>query len=524
MNQKRSSLPNDVQSCHDMIHQLGETVGEQQREVEQLKHFIERLLRQRFGARSEKIAPNQMSLFDEPEADEEATDPEDDEPPPTAVSAHRRRGGGRNKLPDHLPRERVEHDLTDLEKCCPCCNQTRQRIGEVSHEQLEFIPASLKVIEHVRFKYACRECEEHVALAPAPAQPIAKGFAGPGLLSTILVGKYSDHLPLYRHESILSRNGVQLSRSTMSRWGLETAELLQPLTDLMKNRVLQSHVVHTDDTTIPVQDQRLSRTRTGRFWVYCGDAAHPYSVYDFTPNRERAGPQAFLKHFRGYLQADAYAGYEELYRSGRIQQVLCWAHARRKFYDARTVQPEAAHRALSFIQQLYAIEREAGELKPDLQQSADRARWWQRRWQLRQDKALPVLEQFRDWLTETSRALLPKSPVAGAMQYLLSRWSGFTRYCTEGILSIDNNLAERTLRPCAIGRKNYLFVGSDRGGEAAAVHYSLMASCKANEVEPFAYLRDVLSRITNHAADRLEELLPDQWLKQHPEAHRPRRR
>ncbi|WP_291169179.1 IS66 family transposase [Gimesia sp.] len=524
MNQKRSSLPNDVQSCHDMIHQLGETVGEQQREVEQLKHFIDRLLRQRFGARSEKIAPNQMSLFDEPETAEEAADPEDDEPPPMVVSAHRRRGGGRNKLPDHLPRERVEHDLTESEKRCPCCDQTRKRIGEVSHEQLEFIPASLKVIEHVRFKYACRKCEEHVALAPVPARPIAKGFAGPGLLSTILVGKYSDHLPLYRHESILSRNGVQLSRSTMSRWVLETAELLQPLTDLMKNRVLQSHVVHTDDTTVPVQDNRLSRTRTGRFWVYCGDAAHPYSVYDFTPNRERAGPQAFLEHFCGYLQADAYAGYEELYRSGRIQQVLCWAHARRKFYDARTVQPEAAHRALSFIQQLYTIEREAGELKSDLQQPADREHWWQRRWQLRQDKALPVLEQFRDWLTETSRALLPKSPVAAAIQYLLSRWSGFTRYCTEGILSIDNNLAERTLRPCAIGRKNYLFVGSERGGQAAAVHYSLMASCKANEVEPFAYLRDVLARITDHAVDRLEELLPDQWLKQHPEAHRPRRR
>ena len=235
MNQKRSSLPNDVQSCHDMIHQLGETVGEQQREAEQLKHFIERLLRQRFGARSEKIAPNQMSLFDEPETAEEATDPEDDEPPPTVVSAHRRRGGGRNKLPDHLPRERVEHDLTESEKRCPCCDQTRQRIGKISHEQLEFIPASLKVIEHVRFKYACRKCEEHVALAAAPARPIAKGFAGPGLLSTILVGKYSDHLPLYRHESILSRNGIQLSRSTMSRWVLETAELLQPLTDLMKS-------------------------------------------------------------------------------------------------------------------------------------------------------------------------------------------------------------------------------------------------------------------------------------------------
>ncbi|QDU14123.1 Transposase IS66 family protein [Gimesia maris] len=188
------------------------------------------------------------------------------------------------------------------------------------------------------------------------------------------------------------------------------------------------------------------------------------------------------------------------------------------------MQPEAAHRALLFIQQLYAIEREAGELKLDLSQPADCERWWQHRRQLRQDKALPILETFCDWLTETARSLLPKSPVAVAMQYLLSRWSGFTRYCTEGILSIDNNLAERTLRPCAIGRKNYLFVGSDRGGQAAAVHYSLMASCKANEVEPFAYLRDVLAQITDHAADRLEELLPDQWLKHHPEAHRPRRR
>ncbi len=518
-----TSLPNDVGTLKQLVGEQSETILTLQQEVNQLKHYVDQLVRHRFGTRSEKLSPDQLSLFGEPKIQEEP-DPEEEEPPPTTVSSYRRRGGGRNKLPDHLPRERVEHDLAEHEKLCPCCGKGRHRIGEECSEQLEFIPASLKIIEHIRFKYACRSCEEHVCIAKAPSKPIEKGFAGAGLLSTILVGKYSDHLPLYRHEEILARNGVHLSRSTMSRWVMETAELLQPLFNLMKKRVLQSSVIHTDDTTIPVQDRKLPKTRTGRFWVYCGDAENPYSVYDFTPTRERAGPESFLKNYCGYLQADAYAGYEELYRKKRIQQVLCWAHARRKFFDARSVQPGPAHRALVFIKELYSVERAVKRKKSELQDFSVRQEWYADRYRLRQEKSLPMLEEFYDWLKETAGSLLPKSPVASAIGYLLNRWNGFTRYCSEGILSIDNNLAERTLRPCAIGRKNYLFVGSDRGGHAAAVHYSLMASCKANDVEPFAYVRDMIDRISGCSVGNLCDLLPDVWLKSHPESRRLQRR
>ncbi len=520
MSDHKEKLPNDIATCHELIYQLTDTVGAMQQELDQFKHYIDRLVRQRFGPRSEKLSPGQLTLFDEPEAEPAPEEPEEDsstEPPAeTTVSSHRRRGGGRNKIPDNLPRERVEHDLTAAEILCPCCGTERHRIGEECSELLDFIPASLKVIEHIRFKYACKSCEEHISIAPAPAKPIEKGFAGAGLLATILVGKYCDHLPLYRHEEILARHGVQLARSTLCRWVMETAESLQPLVDLMRKRVLQSSVVHTDDTTIPVQDKSLPRTRTGRFWVYCGDAENLYSVYDFTPTRQRAGPESFLKDYRGYLQADAYGGYEGLYRSQDIQQVSCWAHARRKFFEARTVQPSSAHRALLFIKKLYGVEREAKVEKSELPNSTMRQAWYADRFELRQEKSLPILKEFYDWLRTTVGSLLPKSPVAGAIEYLLNRWDSFTRYCTAGMLAIDNNLAERTLRPCAIGRKNYLFVGSDRGGKAAAVHYSVMASCKANDVEPFAYVRDVLGRISTCSVNTLPDLLPDTWLKHHP--------
>ena len=288
----KTSLPNDVGTLKQLVGEQSETILTMQQELDQLKHYVDQLVRHRFGPRSEKYSSDQMNLFSEPETEEEAgsedDEPPEEEPPAATVSSYRRRGGGRNKLPDDLPRERVEHDLSAAEKLCPCCKTARQRIGEECSKQLEFIPASLKVFEHVRFKYACKSCEEHVCIAPAPAKPIEKGLAGAGLLVTILVGKYADHLPLYRHEEILARHGVELARSTMYRWVMETAECFQPLLKLMRKRVLQSSVIHTDDTTIPVQDKSLPRTRTGRFWVYCGDAEHPYSVYDFTPTRQRA--------------------------------------------------------------------------------------------------------------------------------------------------------------------------------------------------------------------------------------------
>ncbi len=340
---------------------------------------------------------------------------------------------------------------------------------------------------------------------------------GPGLLSAIVVGKSADPLPLYRLEDVFARAGVDLSRSTLCRWALQTAQLLDPLDQLMIQRVLGSAAMHTDDTPVPVLDPTLPQTRTARLWVYWGDWRNPYTVYDDTTSRKRDGPASFRQDFDGYLQADAFAGYDGIYVGGRVQQVLCWAHARRKFFEARTVQPEPAHRALASISRLSAVERQAQSLIGDDGLTTDEAwqDWHRQRHELRQEQSLPVLSEFHDWLQTVEREVLPKSPVGRAIRYVLPRWDGLVRYCEHGMLSIDNNLSERSVRPVAIGRKNYLFLGSDHGGKAAAILYSLMASAKANQVEPFAYVRDLLVRLSGNRPDDLSELLPDQWLTTH---------
>ena len=508
-------MPNDVTLLQEIVAQQSSTIDSLQSELAQLKHYVAQLVRARFGPRSERLDPNQLTLFTAPvvEASPPALDVEE-----TPVQSHTRRGGGRNELPAVLPRERIEHDLTEHEKVCPGCGQLRQRIGCETSEQLEFIPAQLKVLEHVRWKYACRHCQEHVAIAEPPAKPIDKGLPGPGLLAQVAVGKFSDHLPLYRLEDVFARGGVELSRSTLCRWARCTAQLLEPLSQLMVDRVCRSQVIHTDDTPVSVLDPTLPKTRTGRFWVYCGDPQNPYSVYDYTASRKRDGPANFLKDYQGYLQADAFAGYDGIYAAGTVKQVLCWAHARRKFFEAKEAQPREAHPALAFIARLYDIEREAKSLSVEARRN------------LRQERSLPLLAEFHTWLTELTGRILPKSPVGQAIHYLLPRWEGLTRYCEDGALAIDNNLAERTLRPCAIGRKNWLFLGNDRGGRTAAVLFSFTASCKANQVEPWAYLQDVITQLADQprnampAEKFLTQLLPDVWLRDHPEAHRSRSR
>jgi transposase len=385
---------------------------------------------------------------------------------------------------------------------------------------LEFVPAVLKVIEHRRWKYACRRCEEQVAIAPVPNKPIAKGLPGPGLLSSVVVSKYADHLPLYRLEDVLARSGVDLSRSTLCRWVMQTAAVLEPVYQAMVARVRSSESIHTDDTPVPVLDAGLPKTRTARFWVYCGDWRNPYTVYDYTTSRRRDGPVAFLATFSGFLHADAFAGYDGIYAGGNVKQVLCWAHARRKFYDARTVQPEVAHIALAYIARLYRVERDAKELIGPDGLDSDQAwlAWHRQRWALRQQHSL--LAEFRQCLQATEQTVLPKSPVGQALQYVLPRWDGLVRYCENGTLSIDNNLSERSVRPVAIGRKNYLFLGSDNGGTAAAILYSVMASAKVNHVEPFAYVRDLLVQLSRHSPPGVPALLPDVWLTAHSEARR----
>jgi len=489
-----TDLPEDVALCHAMIGQLYGTVSEQQRRLAQLEHQLALLLRAHCGPRSEKIDPAQLALF-------ETTSAEEPTQPPIVeqkVREHVRRGGGRQALPTDLPRKRIEHTLASEQLPCPCCGKERTKFGEEISEQLEFVPASLYVIEHVRFKYACKHCQEQVVVAPKPPQPIEKGIPGPGLLSAIVTSKFGDHLPLYRLEDVFARHGVELSRSTMCTWLKKTAELLLPLYELMRRRVLQSRVIHTDDTKVAVLDPSLPHTRNSRFWVYLGDQEHPYVVFDYTRSRERDGPAEFLKDYAGYLQADAFSAYDGIYTgsSGKIVEVGCWAHARRKFFDVREQSPRLAHEALARIGKLYELERELKKCCATDWQELSLEERWSKIAAVRQEHARPQLNSLRTWLNgAVAEAPLPKSPIRQAINYALNQWDALTRYCEQGFLAIDNNAAERAVRPCAIGRKNWLFCGNDGGGRTAAILFSMTSTAKRHGLDPFAWLREVLSRL-----------------------------
>jgi transposase len=508
MNDAEVDLPNDLDLCHELIRQQAESLDKAQRRIEQLEHAMDVLLRQKYGPRSERLDPNQLRLFTEDGDDSAASQETDDvtESPAKPKGTWKRRG--RQTLPEHLPRVPVVIELSEQERACPGCGGLRAHFDDETSEQLDYVPASLFVRQFIRRKYACRSCQEHVAIPPKPPQPIDKGLAGPGLLAHIITNKFAYHLPLYRQEQILAHHGVTISRSTLCGWLAQSAELFAPLYNLMIRRVRGSRIIWTDDTTVPVWDPTLPRTRTGRFWVYLGDAENPYCVYDFTPRHTRDGPERFLEGFSGYLQADAFAGYDRLCAGAGVIRVACWAHVRRKFYDARHTAPLPAHQALARIGQLYEIERACAEIPAE------------ERCVIRQRDAVPLLIAFGEWLDEQSRKQLPKSPVGQAISYTRNQWDDLQTYTRDGELSIDNNVSERSVRAQAIGRKNYLFVGSDRGGRTAATLYSLVGSCKRHGVDPFAYLKDILERLPTHPADRLGELLPDAWIGANPDARR----
>jgi len=415
---------------------------------------------------------------------------------------------GKSCIPDSLlPRERRVHEIPPGQRACPECGQDRSPIGEEVSEQLDYRPSSLFVVQHVRIKVACRHCQGHVAVAAKPAQPIEKGLPGPGLLAQVITSKFADHLPLYRQEGIFRRHGVELSRKTLCGWTAQSTWLLEPIWKVMKAEVLKSRVIQTDDTTVPVLDRRLDRARTARLWVYLGDKQHPYAVYDYTPDRSRDGPERFLGDYRGYLQADAYSGYDRIYSRG-VVEVGCFAHARRKFYDARTSDPERSHEALARIRALYAVEV-AGKGLDDAGRLA-----------LRRERSAPPLERLGTWLDEQARVVLPKSPIGGAIGYARSNWAALSRYPEAGFLEIDNNASERAVKPVALGRKNWLFAGSEGGGRTAAILFSLASTCRGLKLDPFAYLRDVLDRVCTHPARRVADLLPDRW-RSHPSVSGP---
>jgi len=502
------NLPEDADALRKMLlrtlAQLDASEAQlaaKERELQRVRHWLEQLLRNRYGQKRERVDENQLFMF----AAQIASTGQEPPPEPKPASDAPRpapQGHGRQPLPKSLKRRRVVYDLAETDRQCPECHGELKHIGEDIREELEYVPASLEVIEQACQKYACpKGCT--VVTAEKPAAPIEKGLAGPGLLAHVAVSKFADHLPLNRQESIFARQGVELSRQTMCGWMADCAELVDPLYALMKQRALSSKVVQTDDTPVPVLDPELPRTRTGRIWTYVGDAEHPYTVYDYTPNRSRDGPEEFLKDFRGYLQADAYAGYDHLYKEPDrgVTEVACMAHARRKHFEAQSSDVMRSMVVMAYMHLLYDVEREAREGKLDAAA----------RLALRQERSVPLLQDLKAYLERERPQVLPRSPIGQAIAYTLSNWDALVRYTEDGDLEIDNNGAERSLRGVAVGRRNWTFFGSDNGGRTAAVLSSLVASAKRHHIDPFAYLRDVFARISAHPRNRLEELLPDEW-------------
>ena len=488
-------------------------VGAQQAEIEHLKFVIAKLRRMQFGRRSEQmdetVAQLELALEelesgrgelsgDDPAEPEEALSCETGSAPGAAAPAKAR--PKRKPLPAHLPRDTVEH--LPAECSCPDCGGALKKLGEDVAEVLEYVPASFRVIRHVRPKLACASCDR-IVQAAAPDRPIAKGAAGPGLLAHVLVAKYGDHLPLYRQSDIYAREGVVLDRSTLAGWVGQCSALLRPLVAALSCHVLSGAKIHADDTPVPVLAPGEGKTKTGRLWTYlrddrpAGSGEPPAVWFAYSPNRRGEHPQTHLKSFQGVLQADAYGGFDALYADGAIREAACWAHVRRKFFDLHKAHasPVAAE-ALRRIGTLYAIEK--GILgKPPLERQIARIA-----------HANPVLDSLHDWLQETLRGLSRKSALAEAIRYALKLWPALIRYAGNGLVEIDNNAAERALRTVALGRKNFLFAGSDAGGERAAAIYSLIGSAKLNGLDPEAYLRFVIERIAEHPVNQVADLLP----------------
>ena len=497
-----ATFPDDPAVLKHMIEELLRELRKERRDRQEVQQRLDALLRRLYGPRPTPNDPNQPSLFPDPVNDTPPTPP----PPPEEENQSSRRGKSNKPHGRQRPSRELRHvpqryELTAAERLCPECNQERREIGVETTKQYDYKPAEVFVIEHQQVKYACKCCEGHVAMAAKPPQPIEKGLPGPGLLAQIVVDKYLDHLPLYRTEHRLARLGAKLSRSTMCDWMAACAELLTPLWELLKCQVVQSKVLHTDDTTVPVRDEKRSKHRYGRLWDYIGDAEHPGVIFDYTVTHERDGPATFLKDFQGFLQADAYGGYDGIYTGsgGKIMEVGCWAHARNKFTEAQGSDPERVLAAKAWVRRLYDVEDEAKKLS-----STDRL-------QLRQEKSVPLLASLHRWLLEQKAQVLPKSPIAAAINYVLNQWEALNRYTTDGDLHIDNNISERTLKLIGMGRLNWLFVGSDNGGRTAAVLFTFTATCKHLGINAFEYLRDVFEHMPSHPAEQLEELLPDRW-------------
>jgi transposase len=500
-------LPDDIETLKRLVIESQAALEEaearllsRQLEIQTLKLQIAQLKRMQFGRSSEqlneKIAQLELALEDLEAAEASA-------PAVAPVPETVREKSVRRPLPAHLPRENVLHEPLASETCtCPACGGTMRLLGEDVAELLEYIPDRFKVIRHIRPKLACSRCEK-IIQAPAPSRPIARGIAGSGMLAHVLVSKYADHLPLYRQSQIYARAGLELDRSTLSDWVGGAHALLEPLIEALGRHVLSGTHLHADDTPYPVLAPGTGKTKMARIWTYVRDerpwaSTTPAAVlFRYTPDRKGQHPRVHLAGFTGALHADGYAGFDRLFESGRIHEIACWAHVRRKFFDLyEATQSAIAKEALDRIGALYAIESEIRGKPPEERRGA------------RQARAGPLLTDLHTWFLATMRPLSKKSELAGAIRYALSRWEALCRYREDGRAELDNNAAERTLRTIALGRKNHLFAGADTGGERAAGIYSLIGTAKLNDIDPEAYLRRVLERIAEHPINRIDELLP----------------
>jgi len=519
-------LPDDPAVLKQLVVQLLEELRSAHARLERQEHHMHLLLKRLYGSTSEKFDPRQGLLFDRQAGEEEGVAREPMPLPTAPAVLQKRHRHGRGRIPEKIQREEVIHDLSEAELAALGGAENLVELPPETSEQLDWRPSALVVVVHVRKKYARKVplaesgltlAEQNVVVAAKPPEAIPGGLAAPGLMAQVMVSKGADHLPLHRLEGIFQRQGVRISRQTMDGWWLATAEFLKPLYTLAIRVVLASHVIHTDDTSVKVRDAWRKEKHTGHFWPYVGDALHPLTVFDYTTNHKRDGPAAFLANYRGYLQADAFNGYDGIFleSQGRIIEVGCWAHARRKFHESRRLDGVRMETALAWIGKLYAVEK-------DLRQRC------QGEWQTlpldqravriaaeRQERSRPLLNGFHTWLESEAPKVLPKSAVRTAMDYTLSNWAALSVYPDDGWLDIDNNEGENAVRGIALGRKNWLFCGSDRGGRAAAIHFSLLASCKRHGHDPWVYYRDVLTRLPAMLPAASEEeliaLLPHRW-------------
>ena len=507
MEAARATLPDldalDPEALKGLVREQHAQLLSQEAEIEHLKLLLAQLQRQQFGRKSERVQ-RQIEQVEQRLEDLETSQVEHERPslakPEAAAAATTPRRPVRKPLPAHLPRETKVY--LPSQEACPACGGALRPLGEDVSEVLEYAPARFYVVRYVRPKLSCSGCDQ-ILQAPAPSRPIERGLAGPGLLAHVLVSKYADHLPLYRQAAIYARSGVELERSTLADWVGGASRLLAPLVEVLRRYVMAGGKLHADDTPVPVLAPGQGQTKTGRLWTYvrddrpAGDPAAPAVWFAYSPDRKGEHPGRHLADFQGVLQADAYAGFQHLYQDDHIQEACCWAHVRRKLYDLQQAQASPlATEAVKRIGQLYEIEREIRGRSPD------------ERKQVRQARARPILEAMHTWLEVSYSQLSRKSDVAQAIRYALGRWTALTRYCEDGHLEIDNNAAERALRVVALGRKNFLFAGSDAGGERAAAVYSLLGSAQLNGLDPEVYLHEVLTRLPDHPVNRIDELLP----------------